>query len=89
MSSIHQTSPGDVGHKKKLREMFNWESMVKQGCSNMRYFNLSNKVFHSFSQKFSRELVVLHTIVCMFGKLLVDDWSWCGSVNEEHSILVH
>jgi hypothetical protein len=51
----------------------------------MRYYN---KVFRSFSQRFGQELAVLHAIVCMFGKLFMDNWRWCGSVSEEHSILL-
>ena len=51
--------------------------------------NIDVRVILRINRIFGQELVVLHTILYMFGKLSVHAWSRCGGLNEEHTILVH
>ena len=47
------------------------------------------ELLFNFNQSFGQELVDLHTILFMFGKVLVHAWSRRGCLNEEHFILVY
>jgi hypothetical protein len=49
----------------------------------------SIRVILQFNQSFGRKLVVSHITLSMFDKILVYVWSWCGGLNEDHSISIH
>ena len=47
------------------------------------------RIISQFSWRFGWEFVDLHTLLPMFGKFQVHNWSWCRGLIEEHSIMLY
>ena len=52
-------------------------------------YTCSIRVIRNPTGVFGHELVFMHTMLSMFGKVLVHAWSWSRGLNATHSISVH